>query len=263
MIYYENSRFGNIETCDYNTIENMTFGFHLHRCYEFIYVLEGSITVTINKDVFELSEKNAAIILSNHIHSYFTENYSKIFICIFSPDSVRVFDNMVSRKTTNMPILNCSDDIQNIIESLEKTSKDDILNLKSCLYRLSAIIYEKITFVEQNSSDSDLLHLLLQYIQENYKQDITLLDISSSLNYDYHYLSRFFNKNVGISFKEFLNSHRINFCVEQLIDTKKSVSEIALNGGFNNVRCLNRCFKDIMGITPSEYRKNKIELQEK
>jgi AraC-like DNA-binding protein len=255
MIFYENFRFGNTETCDYSTTENMTFGFHLHRCYEFIYVFEGSITVTINKDSYELYEKNAAIILSNHIHSYYTKGYSKIFICIFSPEIIRVFDNMVASKTAENPVITCCDDIQFVINGLEKTAKDDILNIKSYLYKLSATIYENVTFIEQNKSNIDLLQLLLQYVQDNFTQDISLKDIASSFNYDYHYLSRYFNNNVGVSFKEFVNSHRINLCVEQLINTKMSVSEIALNSGFNNVRCFNRCFKNMMGIAPSDYRK--------
>jgi AraC-like DNA-binding protein len=256
MIFYENFRFGNTEPCNYFTTENMTFGFHLHRCYEFIYVLEGSITVTINKDTYELYEKDAAIILSNHIHSYYTKGYSKAFVCIFSPELIKVFDNIVASKTAENPVITCFNEIQYVINGLEKTAKDDILNIKSYLYKLSAIIYENVTFIDHNKSDINLLHSLLQYIQDNFTQDISLKGIAASFNYDYHYLSRYFNHNVGASFKEFVNSYRINLCVEQLINTEMSVSEIALNSGFNDVRSFNRCFKNMVGIAPSDYRKH-------
>jgi YesN/AraC family two-component response regulator len=241
MIFYESSRFGDTEPFGYSINENMKFGLHLHRCYELIYVFGGSITVTINNSVFEIAENCAAIILSNHIHSYDTKDYSKVFLCIFSPETVKVFDSMIAGKTAKNPVINCCDAFQELINSIQKTSIDDILNIKSYLYRLSAIINKNVNFVEQDKSNFDLSYLILQYVQDNFIQDISLKDIALRFNYDYHYLSRYFNHRVGVSFKVFVNSHRINFCVEQLINCEMSISDIALNSGFNNVRCFNRC----------------------
>jgi AraC-like DNA-binding protein len=70
-------------------------------------------------------------------------------------------------------------------------------------------------------------------------------------------LNRHFNKN----FYEFINEYRVNEAKERLIDpvnSKKTITDIYLEVGFNSKSVFNTFFKKLVGLTPSQYRKNQL-----
>jgi len=67
---------------------------------------------------------------------------------------------------------------------------------------------------------------------------------------------RFFKQRTGISFIDNLLEVRLGHASRQLIDTTKSISEIAYNCGFNNISNFNRLFKKKKNCTPKEFREN-------
>ena len=54
---------------------------------------------------------------------------------------------------------------------------------------------------------------------------------------------------------EYLNQYRLEIAAGELAESGESVTEIALNAGFNNLSYFNRVFKRSFGMTPREYRK--------
>ncbi|HBE45832.1 putative AraC family transcriptional regulator [uncultured spirochete] len=64
-----------------------------------------------------------------------------------------------------------------------------------------------------------------------------------------------FKKRYGLSFIEYIHSIRINNAKKLLIQTKFYIDDICYESGFNNVSFFNRKFKEVTGLTPSEYRK--------
>jgi len=74
-------------------------------------------------------------------------------------------------------------------------------------------------------------------------------------------LSILINRKIGQHFFDFVNTYRINFAAEMLIDKnnqKKTVMEILYDAGFNSKSCFNRAFIKHKHVTPSQYRKNNI-----
>ncbi|MGL6200378.1 MAG: helix-turn-helix transcriptional regulator [Lachnospiraceae bacterium] len=64
----------------------------------------------------------------------------------------------------------------------------------------------------------------------------------------------FFKKYVDMTSIEYLNKYRLSMTLEQLKHSSDSVTNIALENGFNNISYYNRLFKKQFGITPREYR---------
>jgi AraC-like DNA-binding protein len=66
-----------------------------------------------------------------------------------------------------------------------------------------------------------------------------------------------------MNFREFLGSYRIDYAKHLLSDSKDPfirILDVALESGFSSINSFNRCFKEVTGMTPSEYRKQEALL---
>lgn len=94
----------------------------------------------------------------------------------------------------------------------------------------------------------------LKWLEEHYRKDITLDDLSKRMNMSYHHLSRLFGETVGSSFRQHLNRLRINEADRLLAGSTLSITEIALHCGFNSLRTFNRAYRSVRGRAPSSGR---------
>lgn len=99
---------------------------------------------------------------------------------------------------------------------------------------------------------------IISYVNNNYSENITLVDISKKFFINPSYLSRIFKKHTGFNFNTYLNKYRITKAIEMLTSSKKNITDIALATGFNSLNNFCKTFKNAMGVSPLEYRKSKI-----
>lgn len=105
--------------------------------------------------------------------------------------------------------------------------------------------------------DSDKYSLVLEYIQENFKEQLTLNEIAETFHYNPTYLSMLLKKELGKNFISYLNELKITYACELLGKTNLSINDIANMCGFSNYFYFAKIFKKIRGITPSQYRTDK------
>ena len=91
-------------------------------------------------------------------------------------------------------------------------------------------------------------------MEENYDLDLSLSDISREIGMAPTYFSRFFKKNTGETFYSYLNKIRLYYSYKELINTDSSITEVALNSGFSNVKSFIEVFKKTYKNTPAKYR---------
>lgn len=104
-------------------------------------------------------------------------------------------------------------------------------------------------------SISPVIIKLLDHIEKNYQKDLNLKEISDILNINPIYLGQLFQKEIGILFSDYINNFRINKAKDLLANTSLKASEIGELVGYSNKNYFYRKFKNIVGITPSEWRK--------
>lgn len=85
--------------------------------------------------------------------------------------------------------------------------------------------------------------------------EITLPILANHFHISRSHLSRTFKKVTGLTIVEYLNSVRISQAQKLLRNTKKSISQISSDTGFNNISHFDRTFKKITGYSPSDFRK--------
>lgn len=94
------------------------------------------------------------------------------------------------------------------------------------------------------------------YIEENLCENISIKSIASLFHYNEKYFGRLFKKNFNCSMNLYICKKRIEKACHLLKTTKRSITEIATRTGFENVTYFNRKFKQLIGITPGEFRLN-------
>lgn len=105
-------------------------------------------------------------------------------------------------------------------------------------------------------SETDRLSAVYKYVQQNFKDNISLNTIANISSLTPQSFCRLFKKRTGKSFVEYLNEARISAACKYLLDTDWSISEVAYNCGYKTVSNFNKLFKNITGLSPKMYRES-------
>lgn len=94
---------------------------------------------------------------------------------------------------------------------------------------------------------------VIEYINAYYAQNINLTELSTVAGVSPYHFTRIFDKELGITPHAYLIQTRIKKA-RQLLFSHKKLVDIAMDTGFNDQSHLNRRFKQILGVTPQQYR---------
>jgi len=129
-----------------------------------------------------------------------------------------------------------------ILQEMAWTEEYEILNADGVAFE-----------VEQ--ADNDRINLIYNHVQKNFQRALPLAEISAIASMTVPSFCRYFKRISGKNFTLFVNEVRIAHACNLLTEQHLSISNIALESGFNNFSYFTRIFKDITGWSPSAYRK--------
>ncbi len=132
-----------------------------------------------------------------------------------------------------------------LLNALSTSPKDSQLPLASPSFDSSNLVRQ---------SKSRRIEKICNYIEQNYNQNITLDDIAELANMSTSAVSHFFKKRTSRTFSNYLTDIRIGHAARLLIETTRSINDIAFDCGFGNISNFNRVFKRYKNTTPREYR---------
>ena len=99
------------------------------------------------------------------------------------------------------------------------------------------------------------LHQIMIYLKENYQYNVSMQEVADVCGMSYYHFSRFFKKLTGKRFNEYLLEMRLNYAQKKLLQSPESISDIALECGFEYVSYFIQKFRDRYGITPKEFQR--------
>ncbi len=156
--------------------------------------------------------------------------------------------------------------IQHAFEEILHIYQEDSIysefQLQMLLCELLLLIYTKRE--KQEQSDAHATELSTQiteaiyYLERNYTKDISITDVAKASGYSTAYFSRLFLKQVGQSYTDYLIAIRIRHVQDLLLNSNRSITDIALETGFKYPGNMTKCFKKITGLTPMEFRKKNV-----
>lgn len=125
--------------------------------------------------------------------------------------------------------------------------------------RLEGHIYEMILEIlaaykeGQGHGNIRLVRRARQYIKENFAHPITQQKIADELGVSQGYLSKCFRLQEGVGITEYLTEYRIEEAKKQFLAGKRSITDIAYRVGFSDSSYFGKCFRKLVGVSPSEY----------
>ena len=242
---------------------------HIHHFAELVLVLDGKLTVSVNGKT-ETAEKNQFIFLFPfQKHEYTSDEINYFLICTFPMSLLLDFSAKASGKVGAKTVFNASDlTVELFKQKFIDQENTTVYGVHACIQAMLDDFTSQIQLIESDT-DSCAMDKLTRYISQNYKSPLPLHDVAQSLGYSANYLSHCIFKTLGMNYRSFLGSTRAEYARLMLSTTDMSVLEIAMECGYPNLRSMQRHFKDFMGVSPSDYRKQiskasseKINLKE-
>lgn len=247
---------------------------HLHPYCELFYLHRGECTFFVNNHFYELSAGSIVLIPPDTLHSTRYKGKKKALrsALFFTMDDLQFPNPEIAKdiqsRMTRAYVLEIPEMYRAHVENLlENMMAEDRYNnpvtspvmLQLCLLQLMIIINRFSTGIENiaesiHTSNRQLI-LAATFISRNYNRAITLEDIANASGFSPNYLSRKFHDSTGIGVHEYLNLTRLQKASVELLNTDHTITEVALNSGFNDSNYFKDAFKRMYGLSPRAYRK--------
>ena len=106
-----------------------------------------------------------------------------------------------------------------------------------------------------SDSEDTVRNLVISYVEQNFRRAISLQEVSEAAAVEYHSLSRNFKTIFGMGFYELLNTVRLNHACQDLQNSAKSITQIAMENGYESSAVFSRVFRKRFRVSPRDYRK--------
>lgn len=128
-------------------------------------------------------------------------------------------------------------------------------------FNIAKLISDHIRYLDSLKADTPdtpmhwAVAALQHYAEENYIQDLSLKDIAKLYHVNHQYIGKLFKEQTGCTFRQYLNQLRLSKATKELQENPaRSITEIALDCGFQTITYFNRLFHEHYHMTPLEYR---------
>ncbi len=247
---------------------------HYHPEIELVYVNGGAGKRQIGSHISCYTDGDLILIGSNLPHCGFTDkftgNKSEIVIQMKADFLGNSFFNIPEMKQSQILFeiarggVAFSGETKNIVgeklENLENESDfEQLLSILSILNELSNSKDFKVLNAEGFSfktdiEDNDRINIVFNHVRNNFKEEITLSEISDKAGMTVPSFCRYFKKITNKTFIQFVNEYRLVHASKLLAEQPMSITDVCFESGFNNFSHFNKSFKAFTGQNPSEFR---------
>lgn len=254
---------------------------HWHNCMELLCFYQGGASIRIGSKSVDVCRGDLVLINAFELHSlvYDVVEGGKVFTLLFSPSlivlpgrdpygSEELF-SILSEESYIRADCSANDDafaalqkyVDTIFVELERRSLGYRMIVKGCLQTVIGYLLRMYTesYRDKRYSGGELvfgetLEKVLEYVQANFDKDIRLEDLARIAHMSRCHFSRVFAASVGMTFRQYLREVRLAHAAYELLNTEKSIAEIALDCGFGSTSSFSKSFKDQLFCTPSQFR---------
>jgi AraC-like DNA-binding protein len=252
---------------------------HYHNDLEIGYCYEGSGIFVVNNKILPFSKGDASIIFPDEIHIAKSDpnNLSRWSFVNLDPVQLLLKNNTEDALLIS-EMLNGSPDFTNIVKNSEHPVLVQIiheiieeLKTKNSLYQ--SIVRSLIWFLmiklsrvilpnkDENKFRYNRLKLIspaINYITLNYNTDIKIDELAKLCNMSITNFRRTFKEVMKIPPSEYIYQFRIRMASLLLLGKGNSVLDVSIYVGYNSLSSFNRHFRRIMGVSPREWKKDKL-----
>lgn len=250
---------------------------HWHEASELVLVLRGSFEVLMDNRSTILKESGLVFVRADDLHTVHAKETGSVLLAVqFSPTLNRLSVDCPGRDPSL--IVEClswnEPAHRDVLDSLADLARyvlrnEPVFGDYGLLRRVFTLL-ERVRLVRGpfqatatgtdaasvgNQRQIEIAKHAIAFANDNYLEDIKLLDVARSLQVSYHHLSHTFKAITGFNFREYLTLLRLNKARELLRDDSLNITKISSSSGFSEHKHLDAAFKKYFATTPTQYRK--------
>ena len=242
---------------------------HWHEVFELDLILSGRCQVRVGEQVFSLQADDVLSIEAHTPHSFTGTDCTIITV---------QFEQTYFERTLPEPrhpdfLCNSAlqgdsaayESLRRLIARLVKNNADRHLGYElrnwSLIYDVMDVMYQNFR-VEDSEARNQRAHRysarmaqISRIIGESYRENLTLSALADRVHLSAPYLSKFFEKQFGVTFLGYLTRVRLAHAVDELLKTDDTIETVSANSGFPNSHAFVQAFKKEYGALPSLYRR--------
>jgi AraC-like DNA-binding protein len=250
--------------------------YQMHDRFEIYFIISGTVDFFVDRSIYIMEYGDILIVNNHEIHKPLLKSkgdYERIIIefdpsilspfCISDFNLLRCFTQKPNGKQNRISLKSGQlIEVKNLFtnfEALESKPKEgaDLLKLT---YLVELLVFLNQAFAISSKNEMRMkipqkIIPILDYIDNNLEDSLTLKEIASRFYIDKYYLSRLFMKITGINIHDYILSKRI-FKAKELLRDGRSILDTCQMSGFSNYSTFVRAFKNLVGILPKEYQKS-------
>lgn len=258
--------------------ENLnSVGLHQHSFIEISYVISGMGSETINGKLHTMKPGTLSLLFPYHVHELYSspENPLSLFNMAVDLDFILgsnadfgLKNLLFSSEDSLPPFLHLEEeDHQKVLSIFEEMLEEsnggknwsDFI-IKSKLVEI-LVLFNRLHHsspAEQNSVNdpSGTFWNIVQYVHSHYNENITLDSLEERFNIRTYKISKLFKVRTGKNFHHFLNHIRIQHACSLLTSSDMTVTEIALETGYESYITFSKIFREYIGVSAAKYRKS-------
>lgn len=243
-----------------------------HSGMEIAFVLNGHGVLFLDGEKYEIQEEDLLVINSYQIHRVELKSGSHLLSVLVDPQFVAGIFSQAAEYDCDCRSFACSGQEKEAILQMKQKlaklvsvwskSREEFSALHQAMQMAELLEYLFENFGkkrEKNDKKEDNWLDLVRYINEAYQENITLRMLAKKQFMSQSYFSRMFQKEMGVTFTEYLTEIRLSHALNLLSDKERTVTDICFETGFRNVNSFIESFKQKYGMTPGQYRRERKE----
>lgn len=263
---------------------------HIHTFYEIVTVTGGQIEFTFEEnEKCILEENDILIVYPNEVHgtaavasdnqeepkSKLTQHvvkFSPLFLYPMNPVYSDIMHLLLPLKfEKSHSVLRCGTPLHRMIHQLmisileERNNREPgfEIAIRSHLSMIYTYLIRRLAILEDpheipsetGRANVDLIYKALNYVEEHYQEPISMQQVAQECNLNYYHFSRIFQQYTHQGFRDYVVNFRINKARKMLLQTNYSVTNVAIECGFETISYFIKKFQSVTGMTPKNFRK--------
>lgn len=242
---------------------------HVHSYYEVCYAFSGRGTFLINNHLHTVNSGDIFIAHPRQYHEIISSKDDPLGIYFWAytleigeicDDISHLFTaftnttNFISQNIGTIPTL-----FHLLIDEIQRREAGYIQSIHALTLKLLVETARSVTQVIANTQlesdiQSTIVREIIHYLKDNYHQPIQIRDIAAQVHMSERHISRLFLQATGKTIKTYLRDLRLDIACNLLLNDNASITKVAQEAGYPDMRYFSTLFRKQFGITPTDFR---------
>lgn len=233
---------------------------HYHRSIEIGFMLRGNAGYVVNEHVEHITTGEMAYIDSWDVHYFDISKGNETYTVLIGLDylrdfynayggaySIPFFDQALRNKEANQKVLALLRDWEKKFDENDALTNRGYVNLILAELAKGYPVRQR----ERSRAEIGMVNSILEYVNENYRKDITLDDVAKALGYGKNYCSKLFHDYIDQDFRNYVNGVRIEAAKRMMMENpEKRITDVAFDCGFSSLNTFYRAYKRVYKRSP-------------